>query len=114
MLFSCNKSEFLFTEISGEIGLNYQYPGNDHQDVGAGVIVLDVNNDGWEDIFQAAGIFKSKLWINDKGIFKDKTKDYNLQILDSIFVFGGSLRLSGTCPDIFKALLSLADCQPFL
>lgn len=90
VLFGCNKSEFLFTEISNEIGLNYQYPGNDHQDVGAGVIVLDVNNDGWEDIFQAAGIFKSKLWINDKGIFKDKTKEYNLDILDSIFVFGGT------------------------
>ena len=90
LFLGCKSHNLLFTEVSNEIGLNYNYPGNDHQDVGAGIVIIDVNNDGWEDIFQAAGIFESKLWINEKGIFKDKSKEYNLQILDGMYVYGGT------------------------
>ena len=90
ILFGCKHEKFLFTEVSDDIGLKYHYPGNDYEELGAGIIVIDVNNDGWEDIFQASGIFKSKLWINNNGVFEDKTEDFNLQILDSMYVFGGS------------------------
>ena len=44
---SCNTTEYLFTEVSDSIGLDYRYSGNDTQQFGAGIIVIDVNNDGW-------------------------------------------------------------------
>lgn len=56
-----------------EIGVDYIYPGKGGQEVGAGVTVLDVNNDGWDDFFQAGGVFQSKLWLNKNGRFIDAT-----------------------------------------
>lgn len=79
-----------FTEVSNRVGLTYIYPGNDNQEVGGGVVVLDVNNDGWDDFFQAGGVFPSKLWINKKGTFIDATKDYKLDLLRSLYVQGGA------------------------
>jgi hypothetical protein len=40
-----------FKEVSEKYGLYYNYPGNDHQEVGAGVSVFDVNNDGFLDFY---------------------------------------------------------------
>ena len=79
-----------FKEVSNQLGLNYIYPGNDNQEVGSGVVVLDVNNDGWDDFFQAGGVFPSKLWINKKGKFADATADYKLQTLNSLYIQGGA------------------------
>jgi len=44
-----------FSEVSDSLGMNYTYPGNDFQMVGGGVMVIDVNNDGWEDVFHREG-----------------------------------------------------------
>jgi len=77
-----------FTEVSNQVGIDYQYPGLDVQEIGAGITILDVNNDGWDDIFQAGGIFPSKLWLNKKGKFIDATNEYGLNVIDSIFVQG--------------------------
>lgn len=78
----------MFTEVSDGVGLSYIYPGNDNQDVGAGITILDVNNDGWEDFFQAGGVFQSKLWLNKKGRFIDVTEQFRMQCLDSLFIQG--------------------------
>ncbi|PHR22792.1 MAG: hypothetical protein COA38_17765 [Fluviicola sp.] len=77
-----------FEEVSDEVGLNYIYPGNDFQMVGGGLMVIDVNNDGWEDFYQAGGVFDSKLWINDKGTFTDGTSLYGLDALKGYFIQG--------------------------
>lgn len=81
-----NAQTALFKEVGLDVGLNYIYPGNDNQEVGAGITILDINNDGWEDFFQSGGVFESKLWINDKGKFVDQTKKYFSSYLDSTFV----------------------------
>ena len=58
-----------FTEVGEEVGLTYIYPGNEFQMAGGGVLVIDVDNDGWEDLYQAGGVFNSKLWRNQGGHF---------------------------------------------
>lgn len=78
----------LFTEVSTEVGLNYTYPGNDFQMIGGGVMIIDVNNDGWEDFYQSGGVFDSKLWINNHGHFEDKTTEFGLDVLSGYFIQG--------------------------
>ena len=77
-----------FEEVSTEIGLDYIYPGNGFQMAGAGLMVIDINNDGWEDFFQSGGVFDSKLWINEHGIFRDATKEFGLDGLQGYFIQG--------------------------
>lgn len=77
-----------FKEVSSEVGLNYIYPGNDFQMVGGGLMVIDVNNDGWEDFFQSGGVFDSKLWLNNKGKFTDATSEYGLDSIKGYFIQG--------------------------
>ncbi len=79
-----------FAEVSSKVGLNYIYPGNDNQEVGSGIVVFDVNNDGWDDFFQAGGVFQSKLWINKKGKFIDATKEFGLDTLQGFYIQGGA------------------------
>jgi hypothetical protein len=76
----------MFKEVSDQKGLNYQYPGITNYQIGGGVTVLDVNNDGWDDIFQAGGLFTSKLWINHRGRFMDATPTYLADLLDSLII----------------------------
>ncbi len=85
--FSLN-AQIAFKEVSETKGLNYIYPGNDFQMAGGGVMVIDVNNDGWEDLFQAGGVFPSKLWMNNKGVFSDRTAELKIDTLDSYFIQG--------------------------
>jgi hypothetical protein len=53
-------SQVTFTDVAPTLGVN---------DAGAaqGVVFLDVNNDGWLDIFLANNNTPSKLWINNNG-----------------------------------------------
>jgi hypothetical protein len=75
-----------FTDVAEKVGLYYDYPGITNYQIGGGVTVLDVNNDGWDDIFQAGGIFPSHLWINHHGKFKDESIAFGLTIIDSLIV----------------------------
>jgi hypothetical protein len=77
-----------FKEVSNELGVDYVYPGNDYQEVGAGVTIIDVNNDGWDDIFQSGGLFPSKLWLNQKGKFVDASHAFGLEVIDTMYVQG--------------------------
>lgn len=78
----------IFKEVSKEAGLDYIYPGNDFQMVGGGLMVIDVNNDGWEDFFQSGGVFDSKLWLNNRGKFSDATNQFGLDALKGYFIQG--------------------------
>ena len=80
----------LFTEVSDEVGLDYTYPGNQFQMAGTGLMVIDVNNDGWEDLYQCGGVFDSKLWLNVKGEFIDATEQYKLDTLSGYFIQGAT------------------------
>ncbi len=75
-----------FTDVADKVGLKYDYPGITNYQIGGGVTVLDVNNDGWDDIFQVGGIFPSHLWINNKGKFIDGSISFGLSLLDSLIV----------------------------
>lgn len=70
-----------FLEVSDSVGLDYRYPGNDFQMAGGGLMVIDFDNDGWDDLFQCGGIFPSKLWRNVKGRFVDVTSAMGLDTL---------------------------------
>ncbi|MBL1279630.1 MAG: CRTAC1 family protein [Fluviicola sp.] len=86
--FSPGGNAQIFTEVSNEIGIDYVYPGNDFQMAGGGLMVIDVNNDGWEDFYQCGGVFPSKLWLNKGGTFIDATQEYGLDSLDGYFIQG--------------------------
>ncbi|MFK7786789.1 MAG: CRTAC1 family protein [Crocinitomicaceae bacterium] len=89
LIFSLDKVHAqMFKEVSNEVGLDYIYPGNDFQMVGGGLMVIDVNNDGWEDFFQSGGVFDSKLWLNNRGKFSDATRDFGLDDLKGYFIQG--------------------------
>lgn len=77
-----------FVEVSDKIGMDYRYPGNDFQMAGGGVTIIDFNKDGWEDVFQAGGVFPSKLWMNQEGLFVDFTDKLNLNSLSGYFIQG--------------------------
>tara|TARA_R110002072_G_scaffold282761_2_gene445931 strand:- start:29079 stop:30704 length:1626 start_codon:yes stop_codon:yes gene_type:complete len=88
LLFSAETQAQNFSEVSNEIGVDYIYPGNDFQMAGGGLMVIDVNNDGWEDFYQCGGVFPSKLWLNNKGTFSDATHEYGLDLLEGYFIQG--------------------------
>lgn len=75
-----------FEELSKELGVDYIYPGGHSQEVGAGVTIIDVNNDGWDDFFQSGGVYPSKLWLNKGGRFIDVTSQYGLDFLDNCII----------------------------
>ncbi len=77
-----------FKEVSDKVGMNYRYAGNDFQMAGGGVTIIDFNNDGWEDVFQAGGVFPSKLWMNKNGHFIDFTYKLGLDSLSKFFIQG--------------------------
>ena len=78
----------LFEEVSDAIGVDYRYSGNEFQMAGGGLMVIDANNDGWDDFFQCGGVFDSRLWINDKGTFYDGTQEFGLDVLSGYFIQG--------------------------
>lgn len=84
--FLAKSQEITFLEISDSIGLDYNFPGHHYQMAGGGLSVIDVNNDGWEDLIQSGGFFETKLWINNNGKFEDKTKEFGLDTLNDYFV----------------------------
>jgi enediyne biosynthesis protein E4 len=85
---TAQSQQTIFTEVGEESGLDYIYPGNEFQMAGGGVMVIDVNNDGWEDLYQSGGVFNSKLWLNQKGTFVDATEAYGLDTLNGYFIQG--------------------------
>lgn len=86
-LLSFTKAQ-LFTEVSDIVGLDYNYPGITNMQIGGGVTVFDYNNDGWDDIFQAGGLFPSVLWKNERGKFKAVNEQHDMQLLKGMYING--------------------------
>lgn len=72
--FSKLTGQVTFTDVAIPLGVND--PGN-----AQGVVFLDVNNDGWLDIFLANNNNPSKLWINKNGTsFGDSSTAWGVNI----------------------------------
>jgi len=61
----------VFTDVSKQSGI-------DERGYGLGINVVDINNDGWKDVYVTNDFFGSDhLWINNKnGTFTDKIRQY--------------------------------------
>jgi len=71
----CNLfSQPTFTDVAGTLGVN-------DAGAGQGVVFLDVNNDGWLDIFLVNNNTPSKLWINTGGtVFTESSAAWGVNI----------------------------------
>ncbi|MEI8135399.1 MAG: FG-GAP-like repeat-containing protein [bacterium] len=67
-------SQFLFKDITAQAGIFMKSSGS--SDAGPGAVVIDVNNDGWDDLYMAGGFDSDKLFLNMKdGTFMDIAPD---------------------------------------
>jgi len=65
-------AQFLFQDATGSAGINTQYSGI--YDGGPGVVVFDLDGDGWDDIFTPGGEDSNRLYLNMRdGTFRDIT-----------------------------------------
>ena len=67
-------SQFLFHDATDEAKIYQQSGGT--QNIGPGVVILDFNNDGWDDIYMAGGNDSDKLYRNNKdGTFTESLEN---------------------------------------
>ncbi|HEY0656186.1 MAG TPA: CRTAC1 family protein [Chryseosolibacter sp.] len=60
-----------FTNVTDSAGINHQFVVFEGM-FGGGAVVLDVNNDGWEDVYLTGGVADDALYLNNKnGTFKN-------------------------------------------
>jgi hypothetical protein len=63
-------AQFLFKDITSQSGLYMRSSGA--SDAGPGVVVFDLNGDGWDDLYLAGGFDSDKLFLNmHDGTFKN-------------------------------------------
>src|SRR5258708_776377 len=69
---NCASAQFLFKDITTQTGIYMRCTGAG--EAGAGVVILDLNGDGWDDIYMPGGLDSDKLYINmHDGTFRDVT-----------------------------------------
>ena len=54
-----------FKDVTKEVGINHQFQVYEGF-LGGGACILDINNDGWDDIFLAGGMGDDQLYLNNK------------------------------------------------
>src|SRR5947207_15585502 len=65
-------AQYLFRDAT--IPAHITMPANGAAEAGPGVIIFDLNNDGWEDIYMPGGFDSDKLYLNlGDGTFKNIT-----------------------------------------
>lgn len=104
-------SQQTFTDVTEASGIDHKYEVYEGT-FGGGVTVLDINNDGWEDLYITGGIKSDRLYINKgKGIFEDifngsgleSTNDYVTQGVVSADINKDGFR------DIFITTITTTD-----
>jgi len=66
----CGNAQFLFKDITKSTGIYMRATGA--EEAGPGVVIFDLNGDGWDDIYMAGGYDSDKIFLNMKdGTFKD-------------------------------------------
>jgi enediyne biosynthesis protein E4 len=67
---NCNAQK-RFTNVTDSVGIKHQFVVYEGM-FGGGAVVIDVNNDGWEDLFLTGGTADDALYLNNKnGTFKN-------------------------------------------
>lgn len=77
-----NKGKLTFEDITPNSGINWNGEWK------TGVTIVDINNDGWQDIYVSVSanidnenLRKNQLYINNKNLtFTEKAKEYNLDL----------------------------------
>lgn len=77
-----------FARLQSEIGLDHLYDPRGH--LGGGAVVLDINNDGYMDLYLPGGEAGEVLLLNNNGeSFTDITFSAGLTVLNNFYTFGG-------------------------
>ncbi len=77
-----------FTDITKQAGISHQYQVHEGF-FGGGVCVLDVNNDGYQDVYLTSGLGEDQLLINQKnGTFTNIFKGSGLEISADYITLG--------------------------
>jgi hypothetical protein len=65
-------AQFLFKDVTASAGIFSRSSGV--SEAGPGVVIFDLNGDGWDDIYMAGGFDSDKIFLNMRdGTFKDVT-----------------------------------------
>lgn len=77
-----------FLPLQDSIGLSHLY--RPIANIGGGAIILDVNNDGFKDVYLTGGINPDQLLLNNNGeSFTDISQQAGLGILNNYYTMGG-------------------------
>ncbi|TVR37129.1 MAG: T9SS C-terminal target domain-containing protein [Cryomorphaceae bacterium] len=77
-----------FVRLTSEIGLNHHYQHTAH--IGGGAVIIDVNNDGFMDLYLPGGNGTDKILINQNGeFFTDITTSTGLGMITNRYTLGG-------------------------
>lgn len=78
----------VFTEVAIEAGMYHVFHVGDVY-FGGGAAVIDIENDGWEDLFIAGGAHPDKLYRNNgDGTFTDVLQGSGLEVMAAILTMG--------------------------
>jgi hypothetical protein len=77
-----------FVRLQEEVGLTHIYYPQGH--IGGGVVIFDINNDGFMDVFLPGGSGDNVILLNDNGEqFIDITAQTGIGTINNIYTFGG-------------------------
>lgn len=77
-----------FSRLQSDIGLTHYYQPVGH--IGGGVVIFDINNDGFMDVFLPGGSSDNRILLNNNGEeFIDITDQTMIGTINNIYTFGG-------------------------
>lgn len=77
-----------FLRYESEVGLSHTYDPTAH--IGGGAVIIDVNNDGFMDVYLPGGRGPEKLYLNNNGeTFTDISASSGLTMLNNFYTVGG-------------------------
>lgn len=77
-----------FTGLQTEVNLNHVYDPRAH--IGGGAVIIDINNDGFMDVYLPGGKGSEQLLLNNNGeSFTNIAADAGLWVVDNFYTVGG-------------------------
>lgn len=77
-----------FVPLQDSIGLNHLF--HPIANIGGGAIILDVNNDGFKDVYLTGGINPDQLLLNNNGeSYTDISQEAGINIINNYYTMGG-------------------------
>ena len=85
---SFSSSQTAFTEVSEQAGIDHQFVVYEGM-FGGGICVLDLNKDGFEDLYLTSGMNEDRLYLNQgDGTFKNVYEGSGLEITRNYVTLG--------------------------